>query len=84
MEFAEFIKSPTVDNVILHKPFEFPVEGTLCVTGFHLVLSSRQKHKEELWVSTFILFLICKNLAYRNKILLNLELFLTPLGFHFG
>ncbi|CAE1331437.1 MTMR9 [Acanthosepion pharaonis] len=49
MEFAEFIKSPTVDNVILHKPFEFPVEGTLCVTGFHLVLSSRQKRKEELW-----------------------------------
>lgn len=50
MEFSEFIKTPTVDNVILHKPYEFPIEGTLCVTGYYLILSSRQEQKEEVWI----------------------------------
>ncbi|KAL5015317.1 hypothetical protein ScPMuIL_009587 [Solemya velum] len=50
MEFAEFIKSPTVDGVILRKSFCKPVEGTLCITGHHLILSSRTDHKEELWL----------------------------------
>ncbi|KAK3607056.1 hypothetical protein CHS0354_015367 [Potamilus streckersoni] len=48
MEFAEFIKTPQVDNVILRRPFRKPVEGTLCVMGHHLILSSRQTNKEEL------------------------------------
>lgn len=50
MEFAEFIKTPQVDNVVLYQPNQNPVEGTLCVTGHHLILSSRQDHKEELWL----------------------------------
>lgn len=50
MEFAEFIKTPMVDEVTLKKPFCRPVEGTLCVTGHHLILSCRKSNKEELWL----------------------------------
>ncbi|KAI4541981.1 hypothetical protein MJG53_020459 [Ovis ammon polii x Ovis aries] len=50
MEFAELIKTPRVDNVVLHRPFYPPVEGTLCLTGHHLILSSRQDNTEELWL----------------------------------
>ncbi|XP_025916892.1 myotubularin-related protein 9 isoform X1 [Apteryx rowi] len=51
MEFAELIKTPRVDNVVLHRPFYPAVEGTLCLTGHHLILSSRrQDDAEELWL----------------------------------
>ena len=50
MEFAEFIKTPKVDSVVMRRPFCAEVEGTLSITGHHLILSSRQDHKEELWV----------------------------------
>ncbi|XP_046578152.1 myotubularin-related protein 9-like [Haliotis rubra] len=50
MEFAEFIKIPMVDGVIMKRPFEGQVEGTLCVTGHHLILSSRKDQREELWL----------------------------------
>uniref|UniRef100_A0A8C5MCW4 Myotubularin-related protein 9 n=1 Tax=Leptobrachium leishanense TaxID=445787 RepID=A0A8C5MCW4_9ANUR len=50
MEFAELIKTPRVDNVLLHRPFEPAVGGTLCLTGHHLILSSRQDNMEELWL----------------------------------
>uniref|UniRef100_A0A8C3A889 Myotubularin-related protein 9 n=1 Tax=Cyclopterus lumpus TaxID=8103 RepID=A0A8C3A889_CYCLU len=50
MEFAELIKTPRVDGVILHRPFMPTVEGTLCLTGHHLILSSRQDNAEELWL----------------------------------
>ncbi|KAM4695211.1 myotubularin-related protein 9 [Discoglossus pictus] len=50
MEFAELIKTPRVDQVVLHRPFYRPVEGTLCLTGHHLILSSRQDNSEELWL----------------------------------
>jgi myotubularin-related protein 9 len=50
MEFAEFIKTPMVDGVTLKKPFCKPVDGTLCITGHHLILSCRKENKEELWV----------------------------------
>lgn len=50
MEFAEFIKKPMVNNVVLWKPFRKSVEGTLCITGHHLILSSRKDNKEELWL----------------------------------
>ncbi|XP_072042296.1 myotubularin-related protein 9-like isoform X2 [Amphiura filiformis] len=50
MEFVEFIKTPKVDNVVLHRPFHPPVEGTLCLTGHHLILSSRKTNSEELWL----------------------------------
>lgn len=51
MEFVEFIRTPKVDGVTLYRPNAEPVEGTLCITGHHLILSSRQNHKEEMWVS---------------------------------
>ncbi|KAH3752878.1 hypothetical protein DPMN_187504 [Dreissena polymorpha] len=50
MEFAEFIKTPMVDGVTLRKPFCKPVEGTLCITGHHLILSSWKTNREELWL----------------------------------
>ncbi|EPY77496.1 myotubularin-related protein 9 isoform 1 [Camelus ferus] len=50
LEFAELIKTPRVDNVVLHRPFYPAVEGTLCLTGHHLILSSRQDNTEELWL----------------------------------
>lgn len=50
MEFVELIKTPRVDNVVLHRPFYPAVEGTLCLTGHHLILSSRQDNTEELWL----------------------------------
>ncbi|XP_069584481.1 myotubularin-related protein 9 [Ranitomeya imitator] len=50
MEFAELIKTPRVDKVLLHRPFHPTVGGTLCLTGHHLILSSRQDNSEELWL----------------------------------
>nr|XP_046149095.1 myotubularin-related protein 9 isoform X1 [Oncorhynchus gorbuscha] len=50
MEFAELIKTPRVDGVVLRRPFLPTVEGTLCLTGHHLILSSRQDNTEELWL----------------------------------
>ncbi|NXG11855.1 MTMR9 protein, partial [Sakesphorus luctuosus] len=51
MEFAELIKTPRADNVVLHRPFHAAVEGTLCLTGHHLIFSSRSRdNAEELWL----------------------------------
>lgn len=50
MEFAEFISIPKLDGVILHSPFCTKFNGTLCITGHHIILSSRQEGAEELWV----------------------------------
>jgi myotubularin-related protein 9 len=50
MEFAEFIKTPTVENICMKRPFMSPITGTLCITGHHVILSSRTEHHEELWV----------------------------------
>lgn len=50
MEFVEFIKTPKVDNVVLHRSNYPPCEGTLCLTGHHLILSSRKTNSEELWL----------------------------------
>lgn len=48
MEFVEYIKSPRVDNVYLKRRGLAYLEGTLCVTGHHLIFSSRTEHKDEL------------------------------------
>lgn len=50
MEFVEYIKTPKLDGVTLYQPFCPPVEGTLCITGHHLILSSRKTNTEELWL----------------------------------
>ncbi|ELU07118.1 hypothetical protein CAPTEDRAFT_168491 [Capitella teleta] len=51
MEFAEFIRTPRVEKVTLYRANTPPLEGTLCVTGHHLILSRRQDDdEEELWL----------------------------------
>ncbi|XP_022910988.1 myotubularin-related protein 9 [Onthophagus taurus] len=50
MEFADLIATPKLDGVILHSPFHDPVDGTLCVSGHHLILSSRKEDVQELWL----------------------------------
>ncbi|KAJ3633793.1 hypothetical protein MTP99_010718 [Tenebrio molitor] len=50
MEFAEHITTPKLDGVVLHSPFHDPIDGTLCVTGHHLILSSRKEDVQELWL----------------------------------
>lgn len=50
MEFAELILIPKLDGVVMHWPFQKPVDGTLCITGHHLILSTRKESVEELWL----------------------------------
>ncbi|XP_015120258.1 myotubularin-related protein 9 [Diachasma alloeum] len=53
MEFVEFITTPKVDGVILTERTNEKVprlEGTLCLSSHHLLLSSRQDHRKELWL----------------------------------
>lgn len=58
MEFAEFIRTPRVEKVTLYRANTPPLEGTLCVTGHHLILSRRQDDdEEELWVTSCAVFL---------------------------
>lgn len=55
MEFAELILTPKLDGVILRSPLNEKVDGTLCITGHHLILSSRREAIQELWVCICIL-----------------------------
>lgn len=50
MEFAELIKIPKLDNVILRRPLCKPTEVVLCITGHHIILSSRVSNDDELWI----------------------------------
>lgn len=50
MEFAELISTPKLDGVTLHSSLGEPVDGTLCITGHHLILSSRREGVQELWL----------------------------------
>lgn len=50
MEFMEYISVPKLDGVTLYRANQLPIEGTLCITAHHLILSSRQDQSEELWV----------------------------------
>lgn len=54
MEFAEYIKTPRLDRVTLTRPFRDPVEGVVCITGHHLIFSSRKSAGDELWVGVFV------------------------------
>lgn len=45
---------PQVDNVVLidkNDGNSRSLDGTLCISGHHLILSSRQNDGQELWVS---------------------------------
>ncbi|XP_043469654.1 myotubularin-related protein 9 isoform X1 [Leptopilina heterotoma] len=55
MEFADIISVHQVDNVTLTDKTDenrkgFSLEGTLCITGHHFILSSRQEDRQELWL----------------------------------
>ncbi|KAG1666790.1 Myotubularin-related protein 9 [Nymphon striatum] len=50
MEFAELIKTPMVGRVVLQQPRGESVGGTLCITGHHLIVSSRTEKAEEIWL----------------------------------
>lgn len=51
MEFIELILINKLDGVILKYPHHENVDGTVCITGHHLILSSRKEGVRELWVS---------------------------------
>ncbi|KAM7358395.1 myotubularin-related protein 9 isoform 2-T5 [Cochliomyia hominivorax] len=50
MEFVELIKTPKLDGVLLYDHQNATVEGRLCITGHHLLLSARQENSQELWL----------------------------------
>lgn len=50
MEFADLILASKVDKVTLISPLNRKVEGVLCITGHHLIISSRVEGGQEVWV----------------------------------
>ncbi|KAG7205796.1 hypothetical protein KM043_007741 [Ampulex compressa] len=53
MEVVDFILIPKVDNVVLTDKSDGnnkSLDGTLCISGHHLILSSRQDDGQELWL----------------------------------
>ncbi|KPJ13750.1 Myotubularin-related protein 9 [Papilio machaon] len=50
MEFIELILINKLDGVILKYPHHDNVDGTVCITGHHLILSSRKEGVRELWL----------------------------------
>lgn len=62
MEFVEYIQTPKLDGVVMHGPFHKPVDGTLCITGHHIILSSRKEGVEELWVDNIFVLIYLVNL----------------------
>ena len=54
MDFSDLIKISRVDNVILHRPFEGPIQKALGITGHHLILSSLNEKVEEIMVSAVL------------------------------
>ncbi len=53
MEFIELIKTPKHDNVVMIDSFGQKMEGTLCITSHHLIISSRNDQLNELFVSFY-------------------------------
>lgn len=61
MEFADLILTPKLDGVIFHDHLHTAIiDGTLCITGHHLIFSNRQDGEKELWVSCVVLLPIPK------------------------
>ena len=58
MEFIELIKTPKHDNVVMIDSFGNKIEGTLCITSHHLIISSRNEDLNELFVSKYLLFFL--------------------------
>lgn len=69
MEFAELITTPKLDGVILHTQSNEPVDGTLCITGHHLILSSRREGVQELWLLHHCIDVVERKQIVQNNIL---------------
>ena len=50
MEFVDLISIPKLDGVVLHAPFMKPLDVSICITGHHIIFSTRKEGAEELWV----------------------------------
>lgn len=51
MEFIDLTPTHKLDGVILSGYLNEPIEVTICLTGHHLILMSRQENVKELCVS---------------------------------
>lgn len=60
MEFIELIKVPKLDNVTITMPAKDQIDGSICITGHHLIFSSRKAVGDELWVS--LLSITCNHM----------------------
>lgn len=67
MEFFELILTPKLDNVTLHNSINSSnsnnnnkqnESNTLCITGHHIILSTRKEGTQELWVNIVQIFTI--------------------------
>lgn len=56
MEFFDLIKTPKHDGVVMCDSFQGRIEGTLCITSHHLIISSRKNEFEELMVLLIVFF----------------------------
>ncbi|XP_041973718.1 myotubularin-related protein 9 [Aricia agestis] len=50
MEFIELILINKLDGVVLKHPHHDTIDGTVCITGHHLILSCRKEGVRELWL----------------------------------
>ncbi|CAH1403312.1 unnamed protein product [Nezara viridula] len=50
MEFADLILVPKLDSVVLQAPFAKPTDVSVCITGHHIIFSTRKQGAEELWL----------------------------------
>lgn len=71
MEFIELIKTPKHDNVVMIDSFGKKIEGTLCITSHHLIISSREDHLNELFVRILL------PLGFNSLIAISLASFFT-------
>lgn len=69
MELSDLILIPNLDNVVLINKSDGnskSIDGTLCISSHHLLCSSRQDDRQELWVhftmnSILLLYIIILN-----------------------
>lgn len=47
MDFCEFIQTPKLDSVTLHRQLKYPIRGTLCLTFSHSLIVSSNKNENE-------------------------------------
>ena len=58
MEFAEYILTSKVNKVAITIPPNTELEAVICITGHHLIISSRKDGAEEIWVSLITTYFV--------------------------